>query len=74
MAVFRQPNHCIICGELIKEIHREGDLYYYGDTFIGYENHQCKGESKVIPFDTILEKDKKELLNKILTQTKSFKL
>jgi hypothetical protein len=46
MAVARNPNHCYICGQLIKEKHQYMGRNFIGDTFIGYESHVCDHTSE----------------------------
>lgn len=51
MALYRPPNHCPFCGELIKERHldQSGIPFMFqkiGDNFLGYEHHTCDEEKK----------------------------
>jgi hypothetical protein len=49
MTVFRETYYCPICGERIKEKHADRGENFVGDTFIGYEDHQCrKGRLRVL--------------------------
>ncbi len=47
MAVYREPLKCFNCGEIIEQKHKDQshiaiEHQLIGDTFIGYEKHECK--------------------------------
>lgn len=51
MAIYREPNYCPFCGELIKERHDKQEgvpwmMQKIGDNFLGYEEHHCSATGK----------------------------
>ncbi len=49
MALLRQPEYCISCGQLLEEMHTDQshlpiEMQIIGDNFIGYKPHNCKPE------------------------------
>lgn len=48
MAVYRPQEHCHICGEPLKAIHRNMGRHFVGDTFVmwDYDGHKCKKNKK----------------------------
>lgn len=51
MAVYREPQYCPFCGELIKEIHDKQEgvpmmMRKIGDNFLGYAPHRCTTTGK----------------------------
>lgn len=41
MALYRPPLYCYNCGKQLQEIHEERS-HFFGDTFIGYKECECK--------------------------------
>lgn len=73
MALYRPPNKCPFCGEIIKEIHDKQEgvpwmMQRIGDNFLRYEDHVCpEGTEFPLNPDNMTEEARTKFTERLLS-------